>query len=113
MSTSSFAGLLRSVLAATLLSFMAVAQAADTGLLWKVQSPDGKSSYLFGTMHTDDARVTDFSPQLEQALADSDAFARAMLPEVHRRGVETAGTAAAVNMNERDWTRRKSMTSMA
>ena len=29
-------------------------------------------------------------------LADSDAFARAMLPEVHRRGVETAGTAAAV-----------------
>jgi hypothetical protein len=29
-------------------------------------------------------------------LADSDAFGRAMLPEVHRRGVETAGTAAAV-----------------
>lgn len=80
MSTSSFAGLLRSVLAATLLSFMAVAQAADTGLLWKVQSPDGKSSYLFGTMHTDDARVTDFSPQLEQALADSDAFMMETLP---------------------------------
>ena len=80
MSTSSFAGLLRSVLAATLLSFMAVAQAADTGLLWKVQSPDGRSSYLFGTMHTDDARVTDFSPQLEQALADSDAFMMETLP---------------------------------
>ena len=80
MSTSSFSGLLRSVLAATLLSFMAVAQAADTGLLWKVQSPDGKSSYLFGTMHTDDARVTDFSPQLEQALADSDAFMMETLP---------------------------------
>src|SRR5207237_1252823 len=29
-------------------------------------------------------------------LADSDAFARAMVPEVHRRGVETAGTVAAV-----------------
>lgn len=80
MSTSSFAGLLRSVLAATLLSFMAVAQAAGTGLLWKVQSPDGRSSYLFGTMHTDDARVTDFSPQLEQALADSDAFMMETLP---------------------------------
>ena len=30
-------------------------------------------------------------------LADAEAFGRAVLPEAHRRGVETAGTAAAVN----------------
>jgi len=29
-------------------------------------------------------------------VADAEAFGRAVLPEVHRRGVETAGTAAAV-----------------
>ena len=80
MYASNFAGLLRSVLAATLLSFMAVAQAAGTGLLWKVEAPSGTTSYLFGTMHADDARLTDFSPELEQALADSDAFMMETLP---------------------------------
>ena len=80
MHTYSFARLLRCLLAATLFSFMLAAQAADTGLLWKVQAPNGTSSYLFGTMHADDARITDFSPELEQALADSDAFMMEILP---------------------------------
>ena len=80
MATYSFAGLLRSLLAAMLFSFMLAAQAAETGLLWKVEAPDGRASYLFGTMHADDARITDFSPALEQALADSDAFMMEILP---------------------------------
>ncbi len=80
MHTYSLARLLRCLLAATLFSFMLAAQAADTGLLWKVQAPNGTSSYLFGTMHADDARITDFSPELEQALADSDAFMMEILP---------------------------------
>ncbi|MDP8568291.1 TraB/GumN family protein [Methylophilus aquaticus] len=49
-------------------------QAADKSLFWQVESPEGMVSYLFGTMHTDDNRVTDFSPQVIQALQNSDTF---------------------------------------
>lgn len=73
-------GLMRGLFAAMLFCFMAVAQAADTGLLWKVEAPGGKQSYLFGTMHSDDPRINDFSPQLEQALAASDSFMMETLP---------------------------------
>ncbi|MFM9835516.1 MAG: TraB/GumN family protein, partial [Methylophilaceae bacterium] len=37
------------------------AQAAEKGLFWKIESPTGVTSYLFGTMHTDDNRITNFS----------------------------------------------------
>lgn len=80
MPISNLTGLLRSALAATLFSFIAAAQAADTGLLWKVEAPDGAASYLFGTMHADDPRLTDFPPAVEQALAASDVFMMEMLP---------------------------------
>jgi uncharacterized protein len=32
------------------------AQATEKGLFWKLESPSGVTSYLFGTMHTDDNR---------------------------------------------------------
>lgn len=47
---------------------------AEQGLFWKVESPDGKINYLFGTMHTDDNRVTNFSPAVDNALQSVDAF---------------------------------------
>jgi uncharacterized protein YbaP (TraB family) len=47
---------------------------AEQGLFWKVESPTGKTNYLFGTMHTDDNRVTNFSPAVENALASVDEF---------------------------------------
>jgi hypothetical protein len=55
-------------------------QAAEKGLLWKAEAPGGKVSYLFGTMHSDDPRVNDFSPALLKALSDSDAFMMETLP---------------------------------
>lgn len=48
--------------------------AAEKGLFWQMESPDGKISYLFGTMHTDDNRVTEFSPTVIQALKNADTF---------------------------------------
>lgn len=48
--------------------------AAEKGLFWQVESPSGQVSYLFGTMHTDDNRVTDFSPVVTQALKSVDTF---------------------------------------
>ena len=47
---------------------------AEQGLFWKVESPTGKINYLFGTMHTDDNRVTNFSPAVDNALASVDEF---------------------------------------
>jgi uncharacterized protein YbaP (TraB family) len=45
-----------------------IALAADNGLLWKLEAPSGKVSYLLGTMHTDDQRVTEFSPKILEAF---------------------------------------------
>lgn len=57
--------------------FLAIATTnayAEQGLFWKVESPAGKVNYLFGTMHTDDNRVTNFSPAVDNALQSVDAF---------------------------------------
>lgn len=47
---------------------------AEQGLFWKAEAPSGKSIYLFGTMHIDDNRVTNFSPAINSALQSVDAF---------------------------------------
>ena len=60
--------------------FVANAQAAETGLLWKLEAPNGKISYLLGTMHSDDRRINNFSPEITQALMDSDVFMMEALP---------------------------------
>lgn len=49
-------------------------QAAEKGLFWQMESPTGQVSYLFGTMHTDDNRVTNFPPSVMQALKNVDTF---------------------------------------
>ncbi|WP_018986368.1 TraB/GumN family protein [Methylophilus methylotrophus] len=50
------------------------AEAAEKGLFWQLESPSGQVSYLFGTMHTDDNRVTNFPPSVIQALKNVDTF---------------------------------------
>lgn len=47
---------------------------ADQGLFWKAESPNSKPIYLFGTIHTDDNRVTNFSPAVKTALQSVDVF---------------------------------------
>src|SRR5438477_396562 len=61
----------------TIFCFFAVLSAsalAEQGLFWKASAPSGKTIYLFGTMHTDDNRVTNFSPAIDNAIKASDAF---------------------------------------
>ncbi|HSH72478.1 MAG TPA: TraB/GumN family protein [Methylophilaceae bacterium] len=60
--------------------FAANSTSAETGLLWKLEAPNGKVSYLFGTMHSDDRRINNFSPEITQALSDSDVFMMEALP---------------------------------
>jgi uncharacterized protein len=50
------------------------AQATEKGLFWKLESPTGKTSYLFGTMHTDDNRVSDMTPKMLDAMKSVDTF---------------------------------------
>lgn len=47
---------------------------AQNGLFWKATAPSGKITYLFGTIHTDDNRVTNFAPAVKDALKFSDSF---------------------------------------
>jgi uncharacterized protein YbaP (TraB family) len=81
-SSYAFAGLVRGLFFVLLLSFSAVAQsqAQDKGLLWRLESPGGKTSYLFGTMHSDDRRVTDFPSPVMQALLVSELYLMELQP---------------------------------
>lgn len=54
--------------------------ATEQGLFWKVESKSGQVSYLFGTVHTDDNRVTDFSPAILDALKSVDIFVMETTP---------------------------------
>ena len=47
---------------------------AASGMFWKAESTSANTIYLFGTIHTDDSRVTDFSPAVISAIKSSDAF---------------------------------------
>jgi len=62
------------VISVALFSASTLSWAGEKGLFWKLESPTGVTSYLFGTMHTDDNRITNFSPAVKQALNDVDTF---------------------------------------
>lgn len=74
------AGRLPFVVGFFVLWLAAAAMAGERGLLWKIEAPGVPASYLFGTIHTDDARVTDFSPQLRAALQQVEGFMMETLP---------------------------------
>jgi uncharacterized protein len=54
--------------------FINLAQATEKGLFWKIESPKGVVSYLFGTIHSDDSRVSDISPNMLAAMKSVDTF---------------------------------------
>jgi uncharacterized protein YbaP (TraB family) len=76
------------------LLFVSVAQAAptvtflpepeskfDKGILWQVDSPGGKTSYLFGTIHVDDPRITNLHPSINKAIARSRSMTLELVPD--------------------------------
>lgn len=70
----SYQTFIRTIFLSFLLCASMMAQATEKGLFWKMKSPTGIVSYLFGTMHTDDNRITDFSPNVIEALNSVDTF---------------------------------------
>jgi len=63
-----------------LLGFSQMTLAVEEGLFWKVESAAGNVSYLFGTIHSDDNRVTDFSTNILDALESIDLFLMETMP---------------------------------
>ena len=51
----------------------------SNGLLWKVEKDGVRPSYIFGTIHLDDKRVTDLPTPVKQAFADSTSFTMEMI----------------------------------
>ena len=66
--------IIRIALTTLLLCVSLSSQATEKGLFWKLESPTGKTSYLFGTMHTDDNRVADMTPKMLEAMKSVDTF---------------------------------------
>lgn len=52
----------------------------NTGLLWKIVSPTGKINHLFGTMHSQDYAVSQFSGQVRLALVKSKTLILETIP---------------------------------
>jgi len=64
----------KSLIYALFLSLLSTTAFAEQGLFWKAESNSSKPIYLFGTIHTDDNRVTEFSPRVTEALKAVDVF---------------------------------------
>jgi len=62
------------------------------GLLWKIDKPGLGSSYLYGTMHVGDPRVTRLAPEVETAFNGAERFAMEMLLNFRAVSVITRGS---------------------
>ena len=50
------------------------------GVLWQIETPDGKTNYLFGTMHSQDYAVSKYPPQVRLALVRSKVLLMETVP---------------------------------
>ena len=62
------------------------------GLLWKIEKQGITNSYLYGTMHVGDPRVTNLSREVEQAFKQADHFAMEVLMNFQAMGVITSAS---------------------
>lgn len=51
------------------------------GILWQIDSGNGKTSYLFGTIHVDDPRITRLHPKIKMAIARSKSMTLELIPD--------------------------------
>lgn len=69
------------IIVALITSFSAAAdESREQGLLYSISKDGVHRGYLLGTVHSDDARVLDFSAQFTEALLSSDKFAMELVP---------------------------------
>jgi uncharacterized protein YbaP (TraB family) len=68
------------------------------GMLWKIERDGMPSSYLFGTIHSSDPRVTRLSLNVSQALATSDTVLLEIIPDAS--ALMKAGTEMFLSNNQ-------------
>ena len=71
-----------SFLLAAAVGFAAAGEAPakfSKGLLWKIEKTSTRSSYVFGTIHLDDARVTDLPAPVKETFTRSKSFTMEMI----------------------------------
>lgn len=51
----------------------------EQGLLWQINKPGLAPSYLFGTMHSSDPRVTELPAELEQSFSSASSFSMELI----------------------------------
>ena len=66
----------------TFILLLAFPVEARSQVLWSVQGPEGQQNWLLGTVHSEDARLLDFPPELLDALAQSQRLALELVPDM-------------------------------
>ena len=61
------------------LSALRAEQAYTQGLLWRVESAGAPPSYIFGTVHVSDPRVTALAPEVRKSFDGASSFAMEMV----------------------------------
>jgi len=56
-------------------------QTYDRGVLWSVTSPEGKTSYLLGTIHSSDPAVLNLGEPVRKAFATSTRYVMELIPD--------------------------------
>lgn len=56
--------------------------AQQVGLLWQIDAPHLKPSYLFGTIHSEDPRVTQLPPQVDQCFKHASSVSLEILMDL-------------------------------
>lgn len=102
------------VLALTLAAALAQATDAsaayDKGLVWRIERKGAPPSFLFGTLHDDDERVTRLAPQAQRALDRSKRFAVELIDDqeavaLFRRAMVRKEPRLDTLLGEADWPR--------
>jgi uncharacterized protein YbaP (TraB family) len=61
----------------------AAGEVTEAGLLYEVRAQGAPPSFLFGTIHSEDPRVTDLPPPVREAFEGSGRFAMEVLPDAN------------------------------
>lgn len=64
-----------------LILLLLASPAVSAQVLWTVETPEGELNWLLGTIHSEDPRVLDFPPALQQVLKDADRVALELMPD--------------------------------
>lgn len=60
---------------------VSVPLSSDAQVFYEIVAPDGSRDWLLGTVHSEDPRVLDFPPVVEQAMRRADVVALELLPD--------------------------------